>query len=181
MWKNMTRTGAVAAHDRPKAPGPPFERPHRGGLAGNRRQCRRQRRQYQYGRGLASDTTSHSTKKVTSSNYEINQTINEHGGPGRGIEADFARQCMLSPNGAGGQGADAKPKLRTPEEINQLKQIVQNALGMQDTSLITLEEMKFNPPVPSAMVQQMDSDSRELQSWLEPAAQKLIYPVLAAG
>jgi flagellar M-ring protein FliF len=119
--------------------------------------------------------TSQTTKKVTSSNFEINKTTSNTviaaGGLKRLSAAVFVAQET------DGTGADAKPKPRTTDEINNLKQIVQSALGMQDPTLITLVEMPFTPQVAPAMVQQMDKQER-LQFWLN-LAEKLIYPGLA--
>jgi flagellar M-ring protein FliF len=119
--------------------------------------------------------TSHTTKKVTSNNYEINKTtsniVQAAGGLKRLSAAVFVAQRME------GQGADRKAVPRAEDEKLKLKQIVQSALGMQDPSLITLEDMPFNDQIPSEMGPQLDTQER-LQFWLD-LAQKLIYPALA--
>ncbi|MGD1083316.1 MAG: flagellar basal-body MS-ring/collar protein FliF [Verrucomicrobiota bacterium] len=119
--------------------------------------------------------TSHTTKKVTSNNYEINKTtsniVQAAGGLKRLSAAVFVAQKYE------GQGADRKAVPPSTDEVKKFTDIVRSALGMQETDQITLEVMPFNDQIPAEMTQQFDKQMK-FQSWLD-LAQKMIYPALA--
>jgi flagellar M-ring protein FliF len=122
--------------------------------------------------------TSRTTKKVTSNSYEINKSTSEMmiaaGGIKRLSGAVFIAQKFE------GKGADRKPVARTPEEMQKLRHIVQNALGIQEGDAgLTLEEMPFNDQEPVEVVQQLEQQGKR-QYWLD-LAQKFVYPALALG
>jgi flagellar M-ring protein FliF len=120
---------------------------------------------------------SHTTKKVTTSSFEINETTSNivvaPGALKRLSAAVFVAQQME------GTGTNATAKPRTTDEISNLKQIVQSALGITDPTLVTLVEMPFSPAVAPAVVQQMDKQEK-VQFWMN-LAEKAIYPALTAG
>jgi flagellar M-ring protein FliF len=120
---------------------------------------------------------SHTTKKVTQSNFEINKTTSNTvvaaGGLKRISAAVFVAQQVE------GSGTNATAKPRTTDEINNLKQIVQSAIGITEPALVTLVEMPFTPQVPQAMVQQMDKQEKR-QFWLN-LVEKMVYPALTVG
>ena len=125
---------------------------------------------------------SHMTKKVTSNQYEINNTtsklVQAAGGIKRLSAAVFIAQRF------DGKGADRKAVPRTQEEMDKIRRIVQNALGVEETgdathtNEIALEEMPFNEQPAEELTQQMDQQVKR-QFWFE-MAQKAIYPALAA-
>ena len=127
--------------------------------------------------------SSRTSKKVTTSSFEINKitsNINEApGGLKRLSAAVFVAQRFE------GQGADRRAVPRTPLEMKQLTNIVQSALGIQTAGdsirqdEITLEELPFNDQPVRELSQQLDQQEKR-QLWLD-LAQKLIYPALALG
>ena len=74
-----------------------------------------------------------------------------------------------------GVGADGKSTKRTPEEIQALRQIVINALGLKAApgqttdAMVTLQEMAFQAEPVSKQIQQIQSETR-VQGWLETAS-----------
>jgi flagellar M-ring protein FliF len=124
--------------------------------------------------------TSRTHKKVTSNNFEINKTtsniLQSAGGIKRVTAAVFVAQKFE------GTGTARKAVPRTPEQIQDLKRIVQSALGMEessDTTQITLEEMPFNDQFATEVTTQLDTQAKR-QYWTELGL-KLIYPALALG
>ncbi len=126
---------------------------------------------------------SHTQKKVTNNQYEINKSTSNLVQAGGGIKrlstAVFIAQRFE------GKGADRKATPRTQEELDKLSHIVQSALGIQTngeatrTDELTLEEIPFNDQPAVEMVQQLDQQEKR-EFWMD-LAQKLIYPALAAG
>ncbi len=125
--------------------------------------------------------STHTKKKVTSNNYEINKTtsniLQAAGGVKRVTAAVFVAQQFT------GKGADRKAVPRTPEDIQKLRRIVQSALGIQDNSSdptqITLEEMPFNDQFATDVTTQLDQQEKR-QYWTDQGW-KLFYPALAIG
>lgn len=74
-----------------------------------------------------------------------------------------------------GVGPDGKPLKRSSEELQSLRQIVVNALGLkaapgQSTdALVSLQEMAFQVEPVSQQIQQIQSETR-VQGWLETAS-----------
>jgi flagellar M-ring protein FliF len=125
---------------------------------------------------------SHTTKKVTNNEYEINKMtsniVQAAGGIKRLSAAVFIAQRFE------GKGADRKAVPRGEDEMNKIRRIVQNALGVEDTgdathtNEIALEEMAFNLQPTEELTQQMDQQEKR-QFWFD-MAQKALYPALAA-
>ncbi|MGA2175603.1 MAG: flagellar basal-body MS-ring/collar protein FliF [Verrucomicrobiota bacterium] len=126
---------------------------------------------------------SHTQKKVTNNNYEINKitsnVVQAAGGIKRLSTAVFVAQRFE------GKGADRKAVPRSADELDKLRHIVQAALGIQAngdanrTDEMTLEEMPFNDQPVAEMAQELVQQEKR-QFWTD-LAQKLIYPALAAG
>ncbi len=127
---------------------------------------------------------SHTTKKVTNNQYEINKmtsnVVQAAGGIKRLSAAVFINQHFE------GKGAARKAVPRTPEELKKIRDLVQSALGLDETGSaanrkdeITLEEMPFNDQPGTELTQQLDQQEKR-QFWFD-TAQKAIYPALAAG
>ena len=127
--------------------------------------------------------TSRTRKKVTNSSYEINKitsnVIEAAGGLKRLSTAVFVAQRFE------GEGAARKAAPRTQQEMKQLTNIVQSALGIQTAAdsarqdEITLEEIPFNDQPVRELTQQLEQQEKR-QVWLD-LAQKLVYPTLALG
>jgi flagellar M-ring protein FliF len=122
------------------------------------------------GTGRPSSTTDHSLSNTTTT-YEINRTLtNVTRNPGsiRSITAAVIIAPLPAPAGAG--GAPGAPAKRTPEELNALRQIVINALGLKAApgqsldTLVTLEEVPFAAE-PAA--QQLEAASQGTGRWIE--------------
>jgi flagellar M-ring protein FliF len=124
---------------------------------------------------------SQTRKKVTTSTFEINKIVNNvtqaPGAIKRLSTAVFVAQRSE------GQGTERKPLPRTPQELEQLTNIVKSALGIQTAGdsprqdEIVLEEMPFNDQNIRELTQQLDQQEKR-QVWLS-LAQKLMYPALA--
>jgi flagellar M-ring protein FliF len=124
----------------------------------------------------------HTTKKVTNNQYEINKMtsniVQAAGGIKRLSAAVFIAQRFE------GKGADRKAVPRAQDEMDKIRRIVQNALGVEGTgdesrtNEIALEEMPFNDQPAVEITQQLDQQEKR-QFWFE-AAQKAIYPALGA-
>lgn len=83
-----------------------------------------------------------------------------------------------------GVGPDGKPLKRTPEELQALRQIVINALGLKAQqgqsveSLVSVQEMAFQAEPISQQIQQIQRETR-VQGWLETAS-RYVAVVIAA-
>jgi flagellar M-ring protein FliF len=126
-------------------------------------------------------------RKNRTISYEINRTLtNTSRQPGsiRNLTAAVfvAQRYVPAPAGA---APDAPPvsQPRTAEEIQALRKIVINALGLKATdgqdldSLISLQELPFMTEPVSAQIQQIQADTR-LQGWIEAAG---AYVPVAVG
>lgn len=126
-------------------------------------------------------SVSEQNRKNRTTTYEINRTLtNVTRNPGA-IEhltaAVMIARRPAPPAPAGKEGADAAPAeapARTPEELNALRQVVVNALGIRPEpgqsldSIVTLQEVAFaTEQVPDQIVA-MEKDNR-WQSWIDVA------------
>ena len=126
---------------------------------------------------------SKTTKKVTTSQYEINKSTSKIVQAAGGIKhlsaAVFIAQRFE------GTGTDRKAMPRTQEELDKIHKIVQSALGVDDSTdterkdFITLEEMPFNDQPEVELTKQLDQQEKR-QFWFDMAG-KAIYPALAVG
>lgn len=82
-----------------------------------------------------------------------------------------------------GAGATRKLVPRTPEELEKLRRIVQNSLGIESgvggvpSNQITLEELPFNDPLPGDVVKQFEKQERT-DFWVN-IGKTALYPTLA--
>lgn len=122
--------------------------------------------------GAAKPTsTNEQDRKNKTTTYEINRILtNTTRTPGtiRNVSA----AVFIAPRPAEGTAAAVK---RTPEELNALRQVVVNALGLKAApgqsidSLVTLEEMAFAAEPVSQQVQAIQSANR-WTGWIEAAS-----------
>lgn len=122
--------------------------------------------------GAAKPTsTNEQDRKNKTTTYEINRTLtNTTRTPGaiRNVSA----AVFIAPRPAEGTAAAVK---RTPEELNALRQVVVNALGLKAApgqsidSLVTIEEMAFAAEPVSQQVQAIQSANR-WTGWIEAAS-----------
>jgi flagellar M-ring protein FliF len=132
-------------------------------------------------------STSEQNRKNRTTAYEINRSttsVTRNPGTVRGLTAAvFVAPRMGAP---GADGAPASEIRRTPEEINALRQIVMNALGLKPIqgqtleSIVTLQELPFqvNDSLP-AQIQAIQDENR-LQGWIETAS-RWVAVVAALG
>jgi len=111
---------------------------------------------------------SQTKKKVTNNQYEINKTTSNTllsaGNLRRLSAAVFISQKVE------GEGKERKPVARTPEELQKLRRIVQNALGLVEADPnrkdeIALEEIPFNEQPTIELNQRLESDSKREFYW----------------
>ncbi len=123
--------------------------------------------------------TNTTRKKETVNQYEVNKIVSSlQQSPGnvkRLSAAVFVAQRFE------GTGANRKPLTRPPEELQKLRRIVQNALGIQEgdatrTDEIALEEMAFNEQPMIEMTQTLDRQQQR-QFWMD-LGYRLLYPAL---
>lgn len=124
------------------------------------------------------------TKNRTTS-YEINRVLtNTTRTPGtiRGLSASvFVAQRMV------GTGADAKPQPRSAEELQGLRKLVINAIGLKAFAgaaananiedLVTIQEAAFQSSLPTAALEDAAAPSK-FRTWIELGAK--YAPVLIA-
>ncbi|CAM2827875.1 flagellar basal-body MS-ring/collar protein FliF [Rariglobus hedericola] len=115
-------------------------------------------------------------RKNRTTSYEINRTLtNTSRQPGaiRNVTAAVFVAQRYAPVPAGAApGTEPVAQIRTPEEIQALRKIVINALGLKAVdgqsldSLVSLQELPFLTEPVSAQIQQIQSETR-IQSWIE--------------
>ncbi len=115
-------------------------------------------------------STTESNRKNRSTTYEINRTLtNITRSPGSVKNVTAA--VLVAPRPAAAGAAGQAPK-RTPEELNLLRQVVVNALGLKAApgqsldSMVTVEEMTFAAEPISQEVQSIEKASRWM-GWVE--------------
>jgi flagellar M-ring protein FliF len=126
-------------------------------------------------------STSEQNRKDRTTNYEINHiTTNITRNPGsvKNVTAAvfIAQRTAPAAPGATGAAAEQTALKRTPEEINALRQIVINALGLKAApgesldSLVSLQEVPFQSadPVPT-QIEAIQKEDR-IQGWLDMAS-----------
>jgi flagellar M-ring protein FliF len=169
---------------RSRRPGGP-QPDHHGGCEqfhrGAHRRCRRglfQRARPQSGQPPQARpvTTTETTRKNHTTSYEINRTltnITRNPGSIKGVTASVFVGQRMAPLPAGA-AADAKPAAqpRTPEEMQALRQIVMNALGLRlapgqaPETLVSLQEVPFQTEPVSQQIAAIQTETR-VQSWIE--------------
>lgn len=127
-------------------------------------------------------TTTEHTGKNSTTTYEINRTttnVTRTPGSVKSLTAAVfvAPRLVTPPAAPGAKGPAPVPveQKRTPQELNALRQIVINALGLKPAAgqapetMVTIEEMPFQSPerLP-AQAAQLPGDAR-IQGWLDVA------------
>jgi flagellar M-ring protein FliF len=126
-------------------------------------------------------SSSEQTRKDRTTNYEINHiTTNTTRSPGsvKNVTAAvfIAQRVAPATPGAPGAAAEQPALKRTPEELNALRQIVVNALGLKAApgqsldSLVSLQEVPFQSaePLPT-QIEAIQKEDR-IQGWLDMAS-----------
>lgn len=125
-------------------------------------------------------STSRTRKKVVNNQYEVNKVtsnlVQAAGGLKRVSAAVFVASRME------GTGADRKPVVRSKEEIEKLRRIVQSALGIQEGAEATrkdeiaLEEIPFNDSQNLELNQTL-KQQENTRLWLD-MGRNVLYPAL---
>ena len=123
---------------------------------------------------------SQTKKKVTNSQYEISKissnTLLSAGGIKRLSAAVFIAQKME------GEGKERKPVVRTDDELQKLKRIVQSAVGIVEGDAsrkdeITLEQMPFNDQPAIELSQRLETDGNREFYW--EVGKNVLYALVA--
>lgn len=118
-------------------------------------------------------STTESNRKNRSTTYEINRTLtNVTRSPGS--VKNVTASVLIAPRPAAA-GSSGQAQKRTPEEINMLRQVVINALGLKAApgqsldSMVTVEEMAFSAEPVAQEIQSIEKASRWM-GWVEAAS-----------
>ena len=123
---------------------------------------------------------SQTKKKVTQSQYEVSKissnTLLNAGGIKRLTAAVFIAQKME------GEGKERKPVLRTDEELQKLKRMVQSAVGIVENDPvrkdeITLEQLPFNDQPAIELSQRLETDGNRQFYW--EVGRNILFPAVA--
>jgi flagellar M-ring protein FliF len=124
-------------------------------------------------------STSEQSRKNRTTAYEINRTTtNTTRNPGtiRTVTASVLISPRLAAPPAGSApGTPPTEQKRTPEELNSLRQVVINALGLKPAagqsleSIVALQELPFVAEPVSETVQTIQQETR-IQGWIEVAS-----------
>jgi len=128
-------------------------------------------------------TTSSLTKRKTSTlTYEINKTTSNLIQAAGGVKHLSAAVFVAARFEGTGEERTMVP--RTQEELNKLRDIVRNTLGMKadgadpgNLNQITLEEIAFNNPPAFEMNQEFQTDEKRQYWW--QLVKNMLYPFLA--
>ena len=125
-------------------------------------------------------TNSQNRKNQTTS-YEINRVVsNIHRNPGD-IKSITAAVFVATRPAAEGQA----PVARTPEELDGLRRIVVNALGLKPAAgqkledLVSLQETAFQPTQVNERIETLATETR-VQGWIETAS-RYVAVIIALG
>jgi flagellar M-ring protein FliF len=132
-------------------------------------------------RTASSPVNNSDNHKTTSTvEYEINKTVSNLTQAAGGIKRLSVAVTVAAHYE--GTGTDRKVVSRSPAELDQLKQIIIGAIGIQTganatrNDTITLEELPFNDEFATTMTQQLDQQQQR-QFWWD-TARNLVYPAL---
>jgi len=123
---------------------------------------------------------SQTKKKVTNSQYEVSKissnTILAAGGIRRISAAVFIAQKME------GEGKERKPVVRTDDELQKLKRIVQSAVGIVEgdparKDELTLEQLPFNDQPAIDLSQRLETDGNRQFYW--EIGKNVLYALVA--
>lgn len=131
--------------------------------------------------GATPVTNSRNKKNTGTTEYEISKStsnLTQLAGGLKRLTASVTVAARFE-----GMGADRKVVPRTPEELEKLRRIVQNSLGIEQgtdgapSSLITLEELTFNDQFIGEVTQKLDKQERT-DFWLS-IGKTALYPAVA--
>jgi flagellar M-ring protein FliF len=132
---------------------------------------------------MAPQNNNRTRKKVTNKQFEINKItsnlVQSAGAVQRLSAAVFVASKMK------GTGAERVAEPRTREELDKIKKLVQNALGMQEGAVgarkddITVEEFPFNDQSATEITETLHKEEK-WSGWIQ-LFQTAIYPALAVG
>jgi flagellar M-ring protein FliF len=128
-------------------------------------------------------STSEQNRKNRTTTYEINRTttnITRNPGTIKNVTAAVFIAPRVVPaaapaDGKGSPAAEPQVQKRTPEELNALRQIAVNALGLKLApgqtleSIVALQELPFVAEPVSQQIQAIQSENR-VQGWIEVAS-----------
>ncbi|OIR18771.1 flagellar M-ring protein [mine drainage metagenome] len=133
-------------------------------------------------------TTNQTSRKTQTTSYEINRTVtNITHNPGalKAVTASvFIAERMAAPPPGAPAGSKPVPQPRSPQELNALRQIVMNALGLQlapgqnPDSLVTLEEVPFTTTNVSKEIATIQKETA-IQSWMSVGSRYVSFFVAA--
>jgi flagellar M-ring protein FliF len=134
-------------------------------------------------------SNSEQSRKNRTTSYEINRTttnVTRTPGTIKNLTASVlvAPRPVAAPAAGAAPGSPPAEQKRTPEELNALRQVVVNALGLKLSpgqsldSVVALQEMPFSAAPISQQVEAIQSETR-LQGWIEVASRWAA--VLGAG
>lgn len=127
-------------------------------------------------------STSEQNRKNKTTTFEINKTttsVTRSPGTVKNVSAAVFIAARAAPAPAAGGAtapADAPAARRTPQEIDALRQIVINALGLKPgpgqspESLVSLQEVPFQVPAAALLPVEGVAGETKLQSWFELAS-----------
>lgn len=127
--------------------------------------------------GVAAPVNNSKTRKITSTvDYEIGKTTSSTVQAAGGIKRIAAAVTVASR--MEGTGADRKPVNRSPEEIEKLRRVVSNAIGVDATrgDSISLEELAFNDQFATEVTQNLEKQQKH-DFWFD-LARNSAYPAL---
>ena len=121
-----------------------------------------------------------SNRKNRTTSYEIGRVVTNVSRQPGSIKS-LTASVFIAERGV---GADGKPLKRTAEEIQALRQIVINALGLHANagqsvdSLVSLQETAFQTEPIGQQIQKIQSETR-VQGWIETASRYIAIGVAA--
>lgn len=109
----------------------------------------------------AGSNSSRIRRKTVNNQFEINKVTSTSVAVPGGLKRLTAAVFVAAKSDAG------KPVVRTAEELERLRKIVQSALGFDATRKdeITLEEMPFTESLTAAVTQELTQQERQTYSW----------------
>lgn len=121
-----------------------------------------------------------SNRKTRNTSYEIGRVVTNVTRQPGSIK-NLSASVFIAERGV---AADGKPMKRTTEELQALRQIVINALGLRADagrsvdSMVSLQETAFQTEPINAQIQKMQSETR-VQGWIETASRYIAMGVAA--
>ncbi|MFA5265029.1 MAG: flagellar basal-body MS-ring/collar protein FliF, partial [Opitutaceae bacterium] len=128
------------------------------------------------------------TRKTQNTNYEINRTltniVRNPGAVKNMSAAVFIAQRMVPPPATAPAGTKPAAQPRTPEELQALRHIVINALGLKlapnqsPEAMVSLQEVPFTEEPVTQQMASLQSETR-IQSWLSVGSRYLAVAAAA--